>query len=159
MTMPVISTELDRSQNSARFTATGQSFAIREWRGSGPATLQGAPEMKLPILVAALAFAASAGAQIPKGSSASATFSACGGPAHFEYQVERIARLLPDSTLDVAPTDTAGTGNVVQFVARKVVNAEDLERARTILSRWRYSPALVGGRPTCQIVMTYLKRR
>jgi mannose-6-phosphate isomerase-like protein (cupin superfamily) len=39
MTVPVISTELDRSQASTRFSATGLSFAIREWRGSGPAAL------------------------------------------------------------------------------------------------------------------------
>ena len=38
MAVPVISTELDSSQNAPRFSATGSSFAIREWRGSGPAT-------------------------------------------------------------------------------------------------------------------------
>src|SRR5216117_608318 len=39
MNEPVISTDLDRSAAAARFSATGQSFAIREWRGSGPAKL------------------------------------------------------------------------------------------------------------------------
>lgn len=39
MTTPILSTDLDRSQATARFSATGQSFAIREWRGSGPAAL------------------------------------------------------------------------------------------------------------------------
>ena len=39
MTTPILSIDLDRSQPTARFTATGHSFAIREWRGSGPAAL------------------------------------------------------------------------------------------------------------------------
>lgn len=39
MIEPVLSTDVDRSAASARFSATGQSFAIREWRGSGPAKL------------------------------------------------------------------------------------------------------------------------
>jgi len=38
MSVPVISTGLDRSEG-ARFSATGASFAIREWRGSGPPQL------------------------------------------------------------------------------------------------------------------------
>ena len=39
MGVPLISTGLDRSQDPAPFSATGMSFAIREWRGSGPAKL------------------------------------------------------------------------------------------------------------------------
>ncbi len=39
MTSPLLSTDVDRSEATARFSATGASFAIREWRGSGPAEL------------------------------------------------------------------------------------------------------------------------
>lgn len=40
MPEPVISTDSAASINPpARFEATGESFAIREWRGSGPAKL------------------------------------------------------------------------------------------------------------------------
>lgn len=38
MPEPTISTDAGVA-SSARFSATGQSFAIREWRGSGPAKL------------------------------------------------------------------------------------------------------------------------
>ncbi len=36
---PIISSRRDPADPSARYTATGSSFAIREWRGSGPAKL------------------------------------------------------------------------------------------------------------------------
>jgi mannose-6-phosphate isomerase-like protein (cupin superfamily) len=39
MTTPILSRDIDRSQATAGFSATGTSFAIREWRGSGPAAL------------------------------------------------------------------------------------------------------------------------
>src|SRR5215469_4655677 len=39
MTEPIISTNAAASNSPARFVATGSSFAIREWRGSGPAKL------------------------------------------------------------------------------------------------------------------------
>ena len=39
MSGAILSTDLDSSDPSARFSATGRSFAIREWRGSGPAKL------------------------------------------------------------------------------------------------------------------------
>ena len=35
----VVSTDRDQTDAGARFSATGNSFAIREWRGSGPAKL------------------------------------------------------------------------------------------------------------------------
>ena len=39
MPAAVLSTDLDRSALASRFAATGTSFAVREWRGSGPAKL------------------------------------------------------------------------------------------------------------------------
>src|SRR5215471_6534957 len=39
MSQPILSTDLKRRDPAARFTGTGQSFALREWRGSGPAKL------------------------------------------------------------------------------------------------------------------------
>ena len=39
MPEPIISTDAASADPGARFSATGQSFAIREWRGSGPAKL------------------------------------------------------------------------------------------------------------------------
>ena len=39
MGKPSISAEVNRTDPAGRFIATGQSFAIREWRGSGPAKL------------------------------------------------------------------------------------------------------------------------
>lgn len=39
MTQAVVSVDLKRSDAAARFAGTGESFAIREWRGSGPAKL------------------------------------------------------------------------------------------------------------------------
>jgi mannose-6-phosphate isomerase-like protein (cupin superfamily) len=36
---PIFSADVDASDPGARFSATGLSFAIREWRGSGPAKL------------------------------------------------------------------------------------------------------------------------
>ena len=40
MAEPIISAVTDAALDpAARFSATGQSFAIREWRGSGPAKL------------------------------------------------------------------------------------------------------------------------
>jgi mannose-6-phosphate isomerase-like protein (cupin superfamily) len=39
MPEPILSAELIRRDPVARFAGTGQSFALREWRGSGPARL------------------------------------------------------------------------------------------------------------------------
>lgn len=39
MPEPIISTDAALTEPASRFSATGQSFAIREWRGSGPAKL------------------------------------------------------------------------------------------------------------------------
>ena len=96
----------------------------------------------------------------------------CAGPAWHEYQVEHHARVMPDSTLDIIPIDTVGNPrNLVQFVvdtsgrvigesfeARRIVSESEFERAKALLSQWRYTPATNGGRPACQLVETYLKR-
>ena len=39
MPQPIITADLKHADPAARFSGTGQSFAIREWRGSGPAKL------------------------------------------------------------------------------------------------------------------------
>ena len=39
MPQPILSTGANPSEPSERFSATGRSLAIREWRGSGPARL------------------------------------------------------------------------------------------------------------------------
>jgi hypothetical protein len=96
----------------------------------------------------------------------------CGGLAWRDYQVEHQVRFIADSTLDIVPIDTVGNPrNLVQFVvdtlgrvipesfeARRIVSEPEFERARTLLPQWRYTPATNGGRPTCQLVETYLKR-
>lgn len=96
----------------------------------------------------------------------------CPGPAWRDYQVEHQAHLIPDTTLDITPIDTVGNPrNVVQFVvdtsgrvipqsfeARRIVSEAEFERAKLFLPRWRYRPATNGGRPTCQLVETHLKR-
>ena len=75
-----------------------------------------------------------------------------------------------DATLLIAPMDTVmPQRNFVQFVVdtsgrvvpesfqpRKVVSAPELERAKQQMSRWRYAPATNGGRPVCQLILTYL---
>lgn len=39
MSQPILSADLKQRDRAARFIGTGQSFALREWRGSGPAKL------------------------------------------------------------------------------------------------------------------------
>lgn len=39
MSQPILSADLKQRDSAARFAGTGQSFALREWRGSGPAKL------------------------------------------------------------------------------------------------------------------------
>ena len=39
MSEPILSVDLKRTNSAARFSGTGESFAVREWRGSGPPML------------------------------------------------------------------------------------------------------------------------
>ena len=86
-------------------------------------------------------------------------FTQCGGEAAHDYQVEHLARFQLDSTLAEAPTDTVGSGSVVQFVVDSAgrvipeslylvsdVNPEELEQIRAALPKWRFVPAQVGER-------------
>ena len=114
----------------------------------------------------------SARAQLRKPVNAPIAFTQCGGAALRDYQVEHLARFQSDSTLTEAPTDTAGSGSVVQFVVDSAgrvipeslylvsaVGAGELEQIRTDLPKWRFVPAQVGNRATCQVFLTYLRRR
>jgi len=122
--------------------------------------------------VFAVAAARAAAGQIRNPVDAPVTFAQCGGRALAEYQVEQLARFRPDSALDVAPTDTASVGPAVQFVVDSAghVIAESLymitatpqsERDKIVawLPLWRYTPARVGGRASCQVVQTFVRQR
>jgi len=97
-------------------------------------------------------------------------FAQCGGKAWQEYQVERTARFVPDSTLSVSPTDTVGIGQIAQFVVDSLGRVipeslywlsspapAQLAAAQRTLSLWRYLPATNGNKPTCQVVVTSIR--
>ena len=126
----------------------------------------------LVLAVGLIAPIAAVPAQLRKPVNAPIVFKQCGGAAAHDYQVEHLARFQLDSTLAEAPTDTVGIGSVVQFVVDSAgrvipeslylvsdVSPEELEQIRTALPKWRFVPAQVGGRATCQVFLTSLRRR
>src|SRR4051812_8495338 len=117
------------------------------------------------LVVAALPATRSAAAQVRKAVDAPIAFPQCGGAAWDDYQVEELVHFRPDSALGIAPTDTAGGSLVAQFVVDSMghVVPESFyamtpstvalkEQIVAWLPKWRYAPARLGGRATCQIV-------
>jgi hypothetical protein len=89
---------------------------------------------------------------------------------YFEFQVEREARFVAED-VSPRPASDASSANLVQvvvdtagvpdLVTLRVLRAADTALVRaaiTAAARWRFTPAMIGGRKVCQLVQTPVQR-
>ena len=95
----------------------------------------------------------------------------------FEFQVERPATFIPDSTVSPYPApqqpgmarrqgtlvsfivDTLGRPDTLSYKVIRDVEPGVGEEGRAVLARWRYRPAQIRGCVVAQLVQTLLARR
>lgn len=102
---------------------------------------------------------------------AQAAYPACPGGVRFLFQVERPAAFLADSAMHLQPVamptnpratiaqfvvDTTGRVIAESFHPIKFWGAPAVDQAKSALSTWRFAPAMIGGRPTCQLMQSAL---